>query len=518
VNEVSLEKVSYFSFPMAALFITMFLREFTRLLKMKWVSFVLVLPASFSSLYILLLNTKSEIDLFFNNYLLNFIIIPLMLLSFILLIIAYIKKRLNKYLIILSAFILNILAGIHDIIYTINYQTPYCWLVPYSCLTLLISIFTVLAMEESSIYAESVKRTREVDRKNASMRAVFNKLEDVSRNLINSSTILKDNISKAALIIDESGVNNNVIYEKLNIQIREIENVTNMITERLEKDADKIPKAVISQTGVVEAINNTLNNMNNHIEKIHMLIIQTDNIARELSKIASNSKEIVQKSRVSIEKVSENSKFISEVLENIQEIVEESNFLSVNASIESSYAGVASEGFSILAGEIKNLANKSKEWLNMSQERLKLMTRSITESTKLSEQVADHLLKIIEKAADSADMIAGVSVHINEHKVEASAIREGTDMLLQETLSIRSMTEEDFAENENLKLTLFTLKKSFIDMTAMLSRHNESQNIIREAIGHIQDVLSDNLNTIDILKEALLMAGPEKLLKRIDLI
>ncbi len=511
VDEISLEKVSYFSFPMAALFVTLFVREYTNFLKKFWVFIVLILPTVVFSFYVLLLNTKSDIDAFFNNYSLNIVIMPMLLLSFILLISAFVKTRQKNYLLILFAFLLNIIASIHDMIYTLNYQQPYCWLLPYSYLCMLISIFIVLAMEESTIYSEAMKRTRELDRKNAAMRTVLGNLETVSRNLINSSTILKDNISKAASVISESGLNNIAIAGKLKIQLVDIEKVTVMIKNRLENTANSIPKAVLSQTSVVEETNRTVNGMNTHIDKILRSIIQTDNIAKELSGIADNSKEIVIKSRESIGKVFESTKFISEVLENIQEIVEESNFLSVNASIESSYAGDAGEGFSILASEIRNLANKSKERLDMSQERLKQMTVSISDSIKYSDQVASYLMNIIEKSVNSADMIVKMSALMNEHKIESNSILEGTGILLQETLSIRDMMEEDRTENEKLKTTLVTLKKSFVEITALLSSQEESQNNIMGAISHIQEVLSENLKTIDILKETIMIAGPEKI-------
>jgi methyl-accepting chemotaxis protein len=278
----------------------------------------------------------------------------------------------------------------------------------------------------------------------------------------------------------------------------------------METAVEKIPKAISNQTAVVEETNRTVASMNVHIDKIQRSTIQTNDIAQELSRIATDSKDIVLKSKNSISQVAENSKFISEVLQNIQEIVEESNFLSINASIESAHAGEAGKGFSILANEIRELANKSRERLEMSQSRLKQMISFINESLMLSEQVTNQLLTIIENTQNSAGMISNITALMTEHKAESNAILEGSGTLLQDTLSIKNMTDEDQLENEKLQKTLQNLKESFEDMANLLRGQTESESNIRDAIDHIKEVLAENLKTIDILKETVMIAADNK--------
>ena len=509
VDEVMLEKISYFAMAVAAYFLTLFVLSLTRIANRMWLIAIITILVFIHSVYILSLTTKYDIDTLFNNYSLIFLIAPLLAFSFIVLFVSYLKTRRQKYLIILSAYVLCIIASANDIYYQLNYLTPFCWLVPYGYFALVLSIFIVLAMEESAIFIEANNRRIELDRKNESMKTVLEKLETVSRNLIKSSGSLDDNTLKAASIISETGEINRTISRRLKTQLSEIEKVTANIASKMESSSDKIPKAVESQTAVVEETNRTVNGMNIHIEKILRSIILTDNISRELSNIAFSSKEIVKQSRDSIGKISENTNFISEVLENIREIVEESNFLSVNASIESSYAGDAGQGFSILASEIRQLANKSKERLDLSQERLKQMNFNINDSIRLTDDVGNHLLTIIEQSRNSADMIEKISKLMYEHKVESNAILEGTGTLLKDTMSIKAMTDEDYKESEKLRQTMIVLKKSFEDMSRLILSHEESENNIRSAVDHIQEVLAENLKTIELLKEAFAAAGSE---------
>ncbi len=510
VDEVFLEKISRCSFPLATLFLTLFIREFTKLAKKFWVFGIITIPSFITAIYPFFQNTKSAIDNFFNQTVTNFIITPLLLFSIIMLIISYVKTRKKEYLIIMAAFFFNIGASLHDIYYVNIHNSPFCWLVPYSYMMLVISIFIVLAIEESSIYTESLKSADEISHKNKSMKEILQKIELVSGNLVHSSRNLEDNIGTAISVIMNSSKNNKAISGQLISQLQEIEKVTSQIALRMETAVDKIPKAISNQTAVVEETNRTVTSMNTHIDKIQQSTIQTNDIAQELSRIATDSKDIVLKSKNSISQVAENSKFISEVLQNIQEIVEESNFLSINASIESAHAGEAGKGFSILANEIRELANKSRERLEMSQSRLKQMISFINESLMLSEQVTNQLLTIIENTQSSAAMISNITALMNEHKAESNAILEGSGILLKDTLSIKNMTDDDQRENEKLQKTLLSLKKSFEDMANLLRGQTESESDIRDAIDHIKEVLTENLKTIDILKETVMIAADNK--------
>ena len=513
VDEVFLEKLSYFFFPITVLFLTLFILTLTNIANKAWLFIVITIPVLASSFYTLTLNTKFEIDSYFNNYPLIFIMLPLLIFSFVILIISYIRTKKNSYLVILTSYVLNMIASANDIYYQLNFKTPYCWFVPLSYLAMLISIFIVLVREESSIFFDANRKRLELDRKNESMKIVLQKLESVSRNLIKSSTALEDNTKQASSIISKTSMINKDISKKLKTQLSEIERVTSQISLKMESKADKIPKAVTNQTAVVEETNRTVNGINANIEKILRSIILTENISKELFNIASNSKDIVKQSKDSIEKVSENTNYISEVLENIREIVEESNFLSVNASIESSYSGEAGKGFSILASEIRDLANKSKERLDLSQERLKQMKLNINDSFNLTEDVTSHLLTIIDKSRNSVDMIEKISKLMYEHKLESSAILEGTDSLLKETQSIKDMTDKDYSESEKMQQTLMILKKTSEDMSKLILSHEETENNIRNAVERIQEELSENLKTIEILKETFIIAGSENALQ-----
>jgi methyl-accepting chemotaxis protein len=508
-NEFLLEKASRLSFPMAVLFLTLFVRELTAIWKNFLFSIILAIPPVFASVFIFFQDTVFKVDDFFNNIALVYIIGPYLLTGFAIIIISYFRTFKLIYLIIIMSYIVLFAGSVHDTMFLMLHENPFCWLVPYGYFTMVICIFMILAIEESNIYEGSIKRASEINDKNESMNKIIQKIELVSRNLARSSMNLGGNIDKATAIIRNSSKNNKAIADRLLIELQGIENVIYQITSRMEISVVKIPQAIAGQTSVVEQTNRTVASMNAHIDSILQATMQTNIIAQELSKIASSGRDIVLKSKESIKDVSLNSQFIGEILFNIREIVEESNFLSINASIESAHAGEAGKGFSILANEIRELSNKSRERLEMSQDRLKQMISFVNESISLSEQATNSLLLIMDKSQNSAGMISTISEEMNSHKTESGEILKGSDALLTETVSIKSMSEEDRKENESLKQVLSDLRKSFTETSNLMRTQLESERNISEAIDRIQEVLAANLKAMDLLKEGVMIANQD---------
>ena len=124
-------------------------------------------------------------------------------------------------------------------------------------------------------------------------------------------------------------------------------------------------------------------------------------------------------------------KNITEFLANIESnnqaissIASQTNLLSLNASIEAARAGEAGKGFNVVAGEIKNLSESSREAAEESNvnstEVRKYMQSLIEQAEKLTEYVGQiddrisSLASATEEISASTKMVEGFSKNIQE--------------------------------------------------------------------------------------------------------
>ena len=145
--------------------------------------------------------------------------------------------------------------------------------------------------------------------------------------------------------------------------------------------------------------------------------------AQKISLISQDGKKSIEKTIEGMNKIklqmesiasiviqlSEKSNAISEIANNVNDLAEQSNLLAVNASIEAAKAGEQGKGFSVVAQEIKNLAERSKGSTVQIRSIIADIQKEITSAVLATEQggkVIDAGLELSASASEVISMLA----------------------------------------------------------------------------------------------------------------
>jgi methyl-accepting chemotaxis protein len=156
---------------------------------------------------------------------------------------------------------------------------------------------------------------------------------------------------------------------------------------------------------------------------------------------------------------------ISEIVQSVGAIAEQSNLLAVNASIEAAKAGEYGRGFSVVASEVKALAQQSKE----ATDRIRQILAEIQKSSNAAVMITEQGVKRVEEGADliqemgrGVDELATVITHsadaANQILLTSREQVVGVGEIAQAMQSIEQATKENAAGAHQLESAATTVK------------------------------------------------------------
>ncbi len=177
-------------------------------------------------------------------------------------------------------------------------------------------------------------------------------------------------------------------------------------------------------------------------------------------------------------------KQINTIVRSVNDIASQTNLLSLNASIEASRAGTAGRGFSVVASEIRKLAEKSKSSVGNIKILVDDIQKSVKQTSDTFVNVAEALHVYKEKIGDSSNSITHVMD--NSIQVLVTSINSLYDIAQSYYLDSQSIGQSIINVSNNAEETMNMLYK--------LIEHLQFQDITRQE-------LEKALKTMDEMNE-----------------
>ncbi|QXM06193.1 methyl-accepting chemotaxis protein [Crassaminicella indica] len=232
---------------------------------------------------------------------------------------------------------------------------------------------------------------------------------------------------------DEIGILTEAISNMLNHlreQTKEIIHVANVLASSVSEITVSLTQVTSGAAETSSAVSETTATVEEVKQTVHISNEKTKNVSNsakqslEISKVGNQATEAtlegmkiinnqMQEIAGSIIALSEQSQNISELIESVDNISEQSNILAVNASIEAAKAGEHGKGFSIVAQEIRNLAEQSKQATKQVRNILKDIQKAANTAVMTTEKGIKFVDAGIKQASKAGDAIRKLTEHMN---------------------------------------------------------------------------------------------------------
>lgn len=252
----------------------------------------------------------------------------------------------------------------------------------------------------------------------------------------------------------------NKISDSMNSTSEEISDVVEQVANTSVSQAENTENAVAILNDNIQALRTIVENENSNkaelekaIKKINHSYENVDNTSKNILGSLDKFKEVKNKG-VQLE---EKAKDITEIVSIVSGISEQTNLLALNASIEAARAGEAGRGFSVVAEEVRKLAEQSKNAVeeinsNLIQfvEEIKALVGRIESQYGVLEGETSNLQKVRDisyEATTSIQTVAQSTIKtINELNKETDSIAS----IYGNIESLAAIAEENSASSEEV--------------------------------------------------------------------
>ncbi len=303
--------------------------------------------------------------------------------------------------------------------------------------------------------------------------------------LNDAGTVLVNEIENTTTTMSQMAGNINLVNGQVGNQSATVENSTTAITE-ISKNIEYLDSMIQGQASTVVEASAAVEEMIGNINSVDKSVIK---MVEEFTVLELDTKNgIEQNSSVNelIQKISDQSVSMMDANETIQSIAEQTNLLAMNAAIEAAHAGEAGKGFSVVADEIRKLAETSAEQSNKIGEELSKIQNGIQHVVEASSESEKSFQNVSSRINTTSELITQIRGAMEEQQAGSQQILEALQAMNESTSKVRDAGNEMTRSGETIKGDVTELRDSMSNINTAVSDINEGTHYVNESTENLR--------------------------------
>lgn len=237
----------------------------------------------------------------------------------------------------------------------------------------------------------------------------------------------------------------------------------------------------------LEVTNELANSAKNTTEQLKDVIVDGKMHADELQKQSDLVDQNIVRISETVEQLVNNVQKVSGITESILKISSQTNLLALNASIEAARAGEAGRGFSVVAEQIRKLAEETK----VSTEQI---TDIINQLTAVTNETQVGIRKSVEAINTQREKVFEVNASFTEVEKGMFELQDGVESMSMEVESVLNA-------NCEIVESISTLSAATEEVSASTQTCKGVVNDTLESLGAFAGDMENTFEQLQVLKE-----------------
>lgn len=225
--------------------------------------------------------------------------------------------------------------------------------------------------------------------------------------------VMKESLDKIISFLNNAMHELQVASEQLLLASRGFSDSAQTVNSSSETQAHSVMRLKAES----ETILQNVNAVNDHAQQAEALM---NKVKVQLDSGDQQMKQMLQ----SMDQINQNAHEIGKISKLMEDIAFQTNILALNASVEAARAGAAGKGFSVVAQEVRNLAEKSSESAQKATQMLEHSQEQVVEGYTYAQQTAKTMADIADISRDVSQIMDGLVDFVQEQKTALDGMAE----------------------------------------------------------------------------------------------
>ncbi|MCL2472667.1 MAG: methyl-accepting chemotaxis protein, partial [Treponema sp.] len=334
------------------------------------------------------------------------------------------------------------------------------------------------------------------------IKALIMTIKKESETLSHTGTALAGNTTESAAAVNEIDATIQSIKVRVVNQSASVTQ-TNATMEQISVNIDKLNELVKQQSLNVSQSSSSIEEMLANIQSVTQTLVKNADNVKELMDASEVGRTGLSGVAEDIQKIARESEGLLEINSVMENISSQTNLLSMNAAIEAAHAGEAGKGFSVVADEIRKLAESSGEQSKTIGSVLTKIKESIDKITSSTGNVLDKFGAIDSRIKTVSEQELNIRNAMEEQGAGSKQILEALSQLNGITRQVKDGSEQMLEGSKEVITESRNLEKATQEISGGMGEMAQGAEQINAAVGEVNKISEQNKEIIGDLIKAL---------------